>query len=144
MIWTIVIVLPFAPLSYLPPIMIGGGPGTWFLLGYVLYLAIGVGGFAGFSAFLFTIELHEGRVLDDRIMLVGLVLLCLGITAGSVLLGVAGAIGGYDFVIQHDTSNVVQGLLSPYVDPITVASFAAVAGAGISMYGMITAKAKQT
>jgi hypothetical protein len=144
MIWTIVIVLPFAPLSYLPPIMIGGGPGTWFLLGYVLYLTIGVGGFAGFSAFLLMIELHEGRVLDGRIMLSGLILLYLGVTVGSILLGVAGAIGGYNFIIQHDTSNTVQGLLSPYVSPITVASFVAVAGAGVSMYGMITAKAKRT
>jgi hypothetical protein len=144
MIWTIVIVLPFVPLSYLPPIMIGGGPGTWLLLGYVLYLTVGVGGFAGLSAFLFTMETYESRTFNGRIMSTGLILLYLGVTAGSVLLGIAGAIGGYALTIQHSTVGATQSLLSPYVDPITIASLLAVAGAGVCMYGMITAKAKTT
>jgi hypothetical protein len=145
MIWTIIIVLPFVPLSYLPPIIIGGGPGTWLALGYVLYLSVGVGGFAGLSAFLFTIETYEDRTLNDRIMLSGLILLYVGVTVGSVLLGVAGAIGGYALTIQHATADAAQSLLTPYVDPITVASLVAVAGAGVSMYGMIAgAKATAT
>jgi hypothetical protein len=139
MIWTILIVLPLVPLSYLPPIMIGGGPGTWFLLGYVVYLTVGVGGFAGLSAFLFSIETYECRILNGRIMLTGLILLYLGVTAGSILLGIAGASGGYALTIQHATMNAAQNLLSPYVDPITVACLVAVVGAVALMYGMITA-----
>jgi hypothetical protein len=42
--WTVVVVLPWAPFSYLPPIIVGGGPGTWFILGYFLFVAVGVGG----------------------------------------------------------------------------------------------------
>ena len=143
-LWTIAIVLPFAPFSYLQPIMVGGGPGTWFLAGYLLYPIIGVGGFASIASFLFMIETYELRNLTHGVMLTGLILLFVGILAGCVLLGIAGAIGGYTLVIQHSTVNLTQSLLSPYVDPITAASLVAVAGAGVLMYGMATAKATKT
>jgi hypothetical protein len=144
MLWTITIVLPFAPFSYLEPIMVGGGAGTWFLVGYLLYPIIGVGGFASIASFLFMIETYERRKLNHGMMLTGLALLFVGVLAGCVLLGVAGAIGGYTLVIQQSTVNVTQNLLSPYVDPITAASLVAVAGAGVLMFGMATAKATQT
>ena len=124
--------------------MVGGGPGTWFLVGYLLYPIIGVGGFASIASFLFMIETYERRNLNHGIMLTGLILLFVGVLAGCVLLGVAGAIGGYTLVIQHSTVNLTQSLLSPYVDPITAASLVAVAGAGVLMYGMATAKATKT
>jgi hypothetical protein len=139
MVWTVLIVLPVVPLSYLPPIMIGGGPGIWFLLGYVLYVTVGVGGFGALSTFLLIIETHESRTLNGRIMLPGLILLYGGVTSGCILLGMAGAVGGLALTIQHTTVSDAQSLLSPYVNPITVASLVAVAGAGVSMYGMVTA-----
>lgn len=144
MLWTITIVLPFAPFSYLQPIMVGGGPGTWFLVGYFLYPIVGVGGFSSISSFLFAVETYERRNLNYGIMLTGLTLLFVGVLAGCVLLGLAGAIGGYTLVIQHSTVSVARELLSPYVDPITAASLGAVAGAGVLMYGMATAKATKT
>ncbi len=133
------ILLPFSPFSDVPPIMIGGGPGTWFLLGYVLYMAIAVGVFPGFSALLFTIETYEGRRVNARIMLVGIVLLFIGVTVSCVLLAVAGAIGGYALTIQHSTVNDAQNLLVPYVNPIMACTFVAVAGTLVSIFGMITA-----
>ena len=143
MLWTVSAVLPLAPFSYLPPIIVGGGPGNWFLLGYILYLSVGVGGFAAFSAFLFEIETYEGRTLHDGVMLLGLVMLFGGVTVGCVLLGVAGAVGGYALTIRHTSS--AQSLLSFYVNPITAASMIAVAGAGVSLYGITTAaKATKT
>ena len=124
--------------------MVGGGAGTWFLVGYLLYPIIGVGGFASIASFLFMIETYERRNLHHGMMLTGLVLLFVGVLAGCMLLGVAGAIGGYTLVIQQSTVNVTQSLLSPYVDPITAASLVAVAGAGVLIYGMATAKATKT
>ena len=144
MLWTIAIVLPFAPYSYLQPIIVGGGPGTWFLVGYILYPIVGVGGFASISSFLFAIETYERRNLNQGIMLTGLILLYGGVLAGCVLLGIAGVSGGYAIIIQHSTVSVAQSVLSPYVTPITTASLAAVAGAGVSIYGMATAKATKT
>ncbi len=143
-LWTIAIVLPFGPFSYLQPIMVGGGPGTWLLVGYLLYPTIGVGGFASIASFLFMIETYERRNLTHGVMLTGLILLFVGVLAGCVLLGIAGAIGGYTLVVQHSTVNFTQNLLSPYVDPITAASLVAVAGTGVLMYGMATAKATKT
>ncbi len=143
LLWTIVTILPVKPFSYLQPIINGGGPGNWLLLGYLLYLGTGVGGFAAFSAFLFAIETYERRTLHSGIMLLGLLMLLAGVIVGCVLLGVAGALGGYALTIQHVSSKVAQDLLRPYVGPITAASFVAVVGAGLSLYGMATAaKAK--
>lgn len=138
-VWTLAIVLPVAPFSYLPPIMIGGGPGTWFLLGYILYVTVGVGGFAGLSAFLFAIETYERRTLNETVMLIGFVLLYLGLNLGCILLGVAGAMGGYALTIEHNTVTSAQNILSVYVDPITAAVFVAAAGVVLSIYGMVTA-----
>jgi len=143
-LWTIAIVLPFAPFSYLQPIMVGGGPGTWFLVGYLLYPTVGVGGFASFSSLLFVIETYERRSLNQQIMLTGLILLYVGVLAGCVLLGIAGASGGYAIIVQNSTVNVAQSVLSPYVTPISTASLAAVAGTGLSIYGMAAAKATET
>jgi hypothetical protein len=144
MLWTIAIVIPFAPFSYLQPIMVGGGPGTWFLVGYILYPTVGVGGFASISSFLFVIETYERRNMNRGVMLTGLTLLYGGVLFGCVLLGVAGVSGGYAIIIQHSTVNVAQSVLLPYVTPITIASLAAVAGAAVSIYGMAAAKATET
>jgi hypothetical protein len=132
------------PFSYLPPIIVGGGPGTWLLIAYALYLAVGVGGLAALSALIFAIETYERRILNERIMMAGLALLFFGVTVGCALLGIAGAVGGYALTIQHTTVETVQNTLEVYVDPITVASLFAVVGAGVSVFGMVTAKATAT
>jgi len=139
--WTVAILLPLAPFSDLQPIMVGGGPGTWFLLAYLLFPIVGVGGLAGISSLLFVIEGYEQRRLNDGVMTTGFILLYGGILVGCLLLGAAGASGGYALVIQRFTANAVQNVLSPYVDPITAASLVAVAGTGFTICGMATAKA---
>jgi len=143
-LWTIAIVLPFSPFSYLQPIMVGGGPGTWFLVGYLLYPTVGVGGFASISSLLFVIETYERRTLNRAIMLIGFILLYVGVLAGCVLLGLAGVSGGYATIVQGSTVNVAQNVLAPYVTPISTASLAAVGGAGVLIYGMAAAKATES
>ena len=141
LIWTVAILLPFEPFSDLQPIMVGGGAGTWFLLGYVLFAAVGVGGFVSASSLVFVIETHERRNLSYPITLTGFILMYVGTLIGCILLGIAGASGGYTLVIQHSTVNAAQNILSPYVNPITAASAIAVAGTGFTIYAMATAKA---
>jgi membrane-bound ClpP family serine protease len=141
--WTVAILLPFAPFSYLQPIMVGGGVGTWFLLGYLLFPTVAIVGSAGISSLVFVIEAHERRRLHYGIMLTGFILLYGGALAGCFLLGIAGASGGYALVIQQSTVNAAQNLLSPYVNPITAASSIAVVGTGFTIYGMATAKATE-
>ena len=142
-VWTVAILLPFAPFSYLQPIMVGGGAGTWFVVAYFLFVTVAVVGFAVISSIVFVIETHERRSLDHRIMLVGLVFLYVGTTAGLLLLGLAGAVGGYASVVENATVSTTDTLLSPYVNVITVACLAAVAGTGFTIYGMCTAKATE-
>ena len=72
-------------------------------------------------------------------MLVGFSLLFTGMTVSCILLGVAGAMGGYALTIQHSTVNNAQSLLTPYVNPITAFTLIGVAGAVFSIFGMITA-----
>lgn len=139
--WTVAILLPFAPFSYLQPILVGGGAGTWFLVAYLLFLTVAVGGFAGISSLAFVMEAYEQRRPNYGIMLTGFILLYGGVLVGCLLLGAAGASGGYALVIQSSTVNAAQNLLSPYVDPITAASSIAVAGTGLTIYGLATAKA---
>lgn len=141
--WTVAILLPFPPFSYLQPIMVAGGAAVWFLVGYFLFVTVSVLGFAGISSFIFAIEIHEMRRLNPEIMLAGFVLLYAGTLVGCALLGFAGASGGYVVVIQQSTVNVTRSALLPYVDPIIAASVAAIAGTACTVYGMATAKASR-
>lgn len=139
--WTVAILLPVPPFSSLQPIIVGGGAGTWFLVGYFLFAIVAVGGFAGVSSLVFVIEAHELRRLDYGAMLIGFILLYGGTLAGCLLLGLAGASGGYAAVMQQSTVNGIQNILSPYAEPITAASSVAVAGTAFTIYAMATAKA---
>lgn len=123
--------------------MVGGGAGTWFVVAYLLFATVAVVGFAAISSIVFAIETHERRSIDYRIMLIGLILLYAGTIAGLILLGIAGAVGGYALVVENSTVSTINTLLSPYLNPITAACLAAVAGTGFTIYGMSTAKATE-
>jgi hypothetical protein len=140
-VWTVAILLPFPPFSYLQPILVGGGAGTWFLIAYLLFPTVAVAGFASISFLTFVVETYEQRSLNSAIMLTGFILLYGGTLAGCLLLGTAGASAGYALVIQPSTINAAENILSPYVDPITAASSIAVAGTVFTICGMATAKA---
>ncbi len=140
LVWTVLIVLPFRPFSYVPPIIAGGGPGTWFLFGYILYLTIGLGGFGGLSTFLYTIEMHEYRRINNAEMSIGFILLVLGVTISCILLAVVGVIGGYALTIKSESVTSAQDLLSPFVYPITFTTLVAVVGAALTILAMARAK----
>lgn len=144
LVWTVIIVLPFAPMSYLPPIIVGGGPGVWFVLAYVLFIVVGLGGFGALSAFLTTVELHENRTIDSRTMWPALALLSVGLVGSSLLLAVAGAIGGYASTHPLSTSTSIDSLLSPYVYPTTALVLLAVAGAALAVLSMVRARWPQS
>jgi hypothetical protein len=140
LVWTLIIVLPFEPFSYLPPIIVGGGPGVWFILAYVLFLVAGVGGFGIISGFLVTVELHEHRTLDDRVMWPAFLFMCVGIAGSCVLLGAAGAVGGYAATFQGSSTDAIHDLLSPYVNPITTLVIIAVIGAALAVLSTVRAR----
>jgi len=139
LLWTVLIALPFPPFSSLPAIIVGGGPGTWFLLAYLLFFSVGVAGFGVLSGFLHTIEQQENRSLNPTVMWPGFVLLFVGFVLSCVLLGVAGASGGYTATIANVSGTAVEGLLQPYVYPVTLSTLMAVVGAALALYAMIRA-----
>ena len=140
LVWTVVIVLPFAPFSYIPPIIVGGGPGIWLVLAYVLFIMLGVGGFGALSAFLTTVELHENRSIDSRTMWPALVLLSVGIVGSCGLLAAAGAVGGYASTFGTSSAGSIDALLSPYEYPVTALVVVAVIGAALAVLSMVRAR----
>lgn len=140
MVWTAAIVLPIRPFSYLPPIMVDGGPGIWFILGYLLFIVVGVGGFGALSAFLTTVELHEGRAVDPRTMWPALVMLSIGAVGSCLLLGTAGAVGGYAATYGTVTAKSINSLLLPYVYPITTLTLVTIVGAALAVLSMVRAR----
>lgn len=137
--WTVVIVLPFAPFNSIPPIIVDGGPGVWFLLAYIMFLLVGTGGFGILSGLLATLELQERRTLDARLMWPALLLLSFGMVASCTMLAVAGYEGGYANYVGS-TSQVLGGILSPYVYPTTVFVIVAVLGAALALLSMVRAR----
>ncbi len=142
LVWTFLIVLPFAPFSYLPPIIVAGGPGTWFLLSYLLYLSITIGGFGALSFFLYVIETQEKRALDQTTMALGFALLNLGVVASCLLLAIAGADSGYGLTISKISETAAVNLLSSFVDPVTAAVLISVLGAALIVLTMARAKVR--
>jgi len=140
LVWTVVIVLPFAPFSYLPPIVVGGGPGIWLVLGYMLFIVVGIGGFGCLSAFLTTVELHENRTIDPRTMWPALFLLSIGVVGSCLLLAVAGAVGGYASTYGTSSAQSIHDMLLPYVNPIIALTLIAVAGAALAVLSMVRAR----
>ena len=140
LLWTLIIVLPVEPFSYLPPIIVGGGSGIWLVLAYVLFMVVGIGGFGALSAFLTTVEIHENRVVDDRTMWPALILLGVGVAGSCALLGVAGTMGGYAATYQGSSTDAIHNLLSPYVDPITTLVLIAIVGAALAVLSMVRAR----
>ena len=132
--------MPYAPFSYLPPIIVNGGPGIWLVLAYVLFIVVGIGGFGVLSSFLTTVELDERRTVDSRTMWPALVLLSVGVAGSCLLLAVAGAVGGYAATFGTSGSQSIDALLLPYVDPITTLTLVAVIGAALAVLSMVRAK----
>jgi hypothetical protein len=142
-IWTVIIILPVDPFNSLLPVMIDGGAGTWLLLGYLLYLAVGIGGFGAVSAMLASLELDEGRVPNRFALSAGLILLLVGVNASCVLLGLAGGYGGYSQNIQHASGGSLDSLLTPFVNLTRLTTVLAVAGGVSTVLGIAVSKGEK-
>lgn len=139
-VWTVTVVIPVAPFSYLPPIIVGGGPGIWFVLAFLLFLVVGVGGFGSLSAFLTTVELHEGRSVNPSTMWPALVMLSIGVVGSCLLLAIAGVVGGYASTFETSSVKTIDSLLTPYTYPITAFTLIAVVGACLAVVSMVRAR----
>lgn len=143
------IFLVLSQISFLKPeisrVIASGGAGTWFTLGYVIYIVVGVIGVA-VSAIFYHIAYHLGeqqyyeknripRVLawcHLLLMNVGIVavagmLMYAGYVAGAAMLPESVGGKGFDNAQAHE-------ILSPFVEPISAAIF--VLGIGVILGGI--------
>jgi len=130
-------VIPVAPLSEIPHIIVGA-PGEWLLVAYIVYVSLGAGAFGWLSGLLTVIEKQENRKVSSTIMWPGFVMFFFGVTLSCILLGYAGASGGYASV--GGSAHSLQQLLAPYVDPIASTAIVATAGATLVLLAMVRAR----
>jgi hypothetical protein len=149
--WTLFIIDPY--LQYAPSkVIAGGGAGTWFFVGYIFYLMIGVVAVAVTAIFYFYIESVQGKVyrgLTSFLAWAHLLLMNLGVAGATFLL----MWGGYEAgVAQAPVSSGGGGLttgqihvqiLSQLVNPIGLLVLAAAIGAVLGGSGYVLAQRKK-
>jgi hypothetical protein len=143
LIWTLLIVIPYPPFNYLLPIIEKGGPGIWFLFGYLIYLIAGPVGFGTVSALIKTIEIDENAHINEVLAKIGFYLSYAGVLLSSILLAVAGALGGYYMYFIAVSPSILSSILSRFIIPITLTTVAAVLGYLMILLSMMLAKHEQ-
>ncbi len=150
-LWTLFIIDPW--LSYSPSkVLAGGGAGTWFFVGYITFLLVGVVAVAVTALFYFYIETIQGKVYSGLTSLMAwahLVLMNVGVAGATFLLMWGGYTAG---VAQAPTSSGGGGLtteqihvqiLSQLVNPIGYLIVVAAAGAILGGMGYLLAQRKK-
>ena len=132
-LWTLIIILPFEPFTILLRIIVGGGPGVWFLLAYLLHIAIGFGGFMALSFAYYLIEERLKIHVNGRVIDLGFYVLLVGVNVTLITLAIAGAIGGYYLNILHAPVEDVRNILEPMVNPLRILCFITITGALICL-----------
>lgn len=105
-------------------------------MGFLLFLIVGVLGFAAFASLYYVIPKATGGTINNILAWLHLVLLEIGTVAGTALLGYAGYIGGttmLDEIAKGTAANDIPGIVHVkigfVVQPIGI--LALVAGLGV-------------
>jgi hypothetical protein len=89
----LLIVIPYPLFNYLLPIIKKGGPGIWFLFGYLIYIIAGPVGLGTVSALIKTIEIDEKAHINEALAKIGFYLSYAVVLLSDILLALAGALG---------------------------------------------------
>jgi len=143
LIWTLLIVIPYPPFNYLLPIIEKGGPGIWFLFGYLIYIIAGPVGFGTVSALIKTIEIDENAHINEALAKIGFYLSYAGVLLSSILLALAGALGGYYMYFVAVSPFILSSTLSQFIIPITLTTVVAVLGYLMILLSMMLTKHEQ-
>lgn len=129
-IWTIILSLPMEPFNTLPRIMVGGGPGIWLVMAYVLMIAVGVCGFIGLSYIFSSCQPMTVKAAPIRthLAIAGFFLTYFGMIGALAILAYAGAVGGYADTILSLPAEQVRPLLQPLLMPARILSSTAAIG----------------
>jgi hypothetical protein len=127
-LWTLIILLPISPFPILQRIIVGGGPGIWFTIGYLLFLTLGFCGFVGFSFLYYVAESVQNRKINNGLAWLHLIATYVGIVGSTMALAVAGVLGGYASIIMHAPTEEIRLILEPFLNPIRILSLFAFIG----------------
>jgi len=98
-------------------IMAGGGAGTWFTIGYLLYMLTGFIGMAVQGAiYYFLPKLLNRSIYSDKLALAHFVLMNVAVVGATWLLGYAGFIGGSLAIAKQ--SELIHPSIVGFVEPI--------------------------
>ena len=125
----------FGEISILEPgvsrVIAGGGAGTWFTLGYVMYIVVGVIGVAVSALFYLYIERVLKKKYKDHngarvFAWIHLILMNIGTTVAMALLMLAGYTGGAAMLPTSVgglgfNAGQAHEVLAPFVEPIAIA-----------------------
>jgi hypothetical protein len=115
--------LPAAPSR----VIAGGGAGTWFTVGYLSYLTVGVVAMAVTSLFYFYIETVQGKTytgLAKTLAWIHLVLGNIGVAGAAILTMWGGYLGGRAALprqfggLGYNSTQIHTEILGQYTDPI--------------------------
>lgn len=132
--------LVLGQVSFIKPevsrVMAAGGAGTWFTFGLVMYIIVGVIGVAVSALFYHYLENVLGKRISagaKALAWTHLVLMNVGTVAAMALLMYAGYLGGASMLPesvggQGFNAGQTHEMLVPFVEPISVAILAIVAG----------------
>ncbi len=129
--WTLLFILPISLSQTLQRILVGGGPGVWLIIGYVLFVIIGCLGFIGLS--IIALNINQPTKIMSFLLNIGTLMFYVGILGSTLGLGIAGSLGGYSSTILHEPVSTTASILEPFVIPIQLFSLIAIIGALILM-----------
>ncbi|HUK49644.1 MAG TPA: hypothetical protein VLV18_01315 [Terriglobales bacterium] len=124
-------------------VIAGGEAGTWFIMGYVMYIIVGVVAMAVTSLFYFYIETVQGKVykgISKAFAWAHLVLGNVGVAGAAILAMVGGYLGGAAMQptnfggMNWNTGQVHVNILQYYTEP--VAAFLMLALLGFVLGGL--------
>lgn len=134
-------------------VIAGGGAGTWFTFGYIIYIVVGVIGVAVSSLFYHYLG---GRYAGDgfgrasnALAWTHLILMNLGVTAAAAMMMFAGYQGGAAMLPPASggegfNAGQAHEIMAPYVEPIAVSILMLVAGVIAGGAGFLMAYRRQS
>ncbi|MGC8600612.1 MAG: hypothetical protein ACP5LX_06145 [Nitrososphaeria archaeon] len=150
-IWTIPIVLPWIKPS-VAMVMAAGSAGTWFTVGYILYIIVGVLGNAAIGLIYQHFETVEGKVVSgitNALAWLQLILFNLGVMAATWSLMIAGYFGEADLLPPAvGGKGLTEGqvhvlLLSHFINPVGTFVIIAVLGVIIGAIAFLSISLKE-
>lgn len=153
--WTAIIVLPSSITGLLPEparIIASGSAGTWFFVGYIAYIVVGVlaTGVTGlFYHYLGTVLRRPFTRLSDALAWLHIVLENVGVIGATWLLMIAGYLGGQALASTYlggkgwPASQVHTEIMQYYVEPIGILIWVLIIGVVLGGLGYVIALRKK-